>query len=107
VAAPLLILQNGDAAGTQWGNAIALFSFGLMVFTALLMNIYPVKYIHMGRFMDRNPWFTWINLGLMLIFVFTPYFGYLALFQMILYTLSPFVTWQVDTHTAAMESKKG
>ncbi len=107
VTAPLLILARSDVLGTDWGNLIAIFSFGLMVFTSLLMNFYPVKYIHIGRFMDRNPWFTWVNLVLMLIFVFTPYFGYLVILQMSLYVLSPFVTWHIDPGTAVLESRKG
>ena len=106
VTAPLLILTRTDIAGSDWGNGIAVFSYGLMFFTAFIMNLYPVKYIHIGRFMDRNPWFTWVNLALMLIFVFTPYFGYLAFLQMTLYVLSPFITWQIDHRTAAMESRK-
>jgi len=107
VTAPLLILARESVVGTEWGNIVAVFTFGLMFFTGVLMNVYPVRYLHMGRFMDRNPWFTWINLALMLIFVFTPYFGYLAFSQMLLYTLSPFITWQLDSRSAAMESKKG
>jgi phosphatidylserine synthase len=106
VTAPLLILSRPEIAGTQWGAVIAVFTFGLMPAAAILMNLYPVKYIHMGRFMDRNPWFTWTNMALMLILVFTPYFGYLAFFQMLLYTLSPFFIWQIDPRSAAMESKK-
>jgi len=108
VTAPLLILTRTNIAGTEWGGIITVFSFGLMFFTAFLMNLYPVKYLHIGRYMDRNPWFTWVNLGLMLIFVFTPYFGYLVLFQMILYTLSPIVTtWRIHSRSAAMESREG
>ena len=106
VTAPLLILTRTHIMGTDWGDGIAVFSYGLMFFTAFIMNLYPVKYIHIGRFMDRNPWFTWVNLALMLIFVFTPYFGYLVFFQMMLYVLSPFITWQIDSQTAATESRK-
>jgi hypothetical protein len=83
----------------------ALFSFWLTIFTAGLMNLYPIRYIHMGRFMDRHPWFARINLLLVLIFIFTPYFGYLVLTQQLLYLLSPLVTWRVDPKVAAMEAK--
>ena len=105
ITAPLLVLTRTDIVGTDWGGAIAVFSYGLIIFTSVLMNFYPVKYVHIGRFMDRNPWFTWVNLILMLIFVFTPYFGYLVFFQMMLYVLSPLATWQIDPNTAVMESK--
>jgi hypothetical protein len=70
------------------------------------MNLYPVKYLHIGRFMDRNPWFTMINLALILIMVFTPWFGYLVFCQMLLYVLSPFITWRMDPQKAASESRK-
>ncbi|HMA66952.1 MAG TPA: CDP-alcohol phosphatidyltransferase, partial [Desulfosalsimonadaceae bacterium] len=106
VVSPLLILTRADVAGTDYGSFLAVFTFCLMLFSAFLMNLYPVRYLHIGRFMDRNPWFTWVNLLLMLGFVFTPYFGYLVFFQMVIYTLSPFVTWQIDQQTAAMESRK-
>lgn len=106
VVSPLLILTRADVAGTDYGSFLAVFTFCLMLFSAFLMNLYPVRYLHIGRFMDRNPWFTWVNLLLMLGFVFTPYFGYLVFFQMVVYTLSPFVTWQIDQQTAAMESRK-
>ncbi len=106
ITSPLIILGRSAAAGTEWGSMVAVFSFGLVIFAAFIMNLYPVRYIHIGRFMDRNPWFTWLNLGLMLVFVFTPYFGYFAFFLMLLYTLSPLITWQAHPGAAAVESEK-
>ncbi len=104
VIAPLLILPHFHGAGMEWARLAAWFCTGLMVATGFLMNFYRVHYIHIGRFMDRNPWFTWINLILMLIFVFTPYFGYLVFCQMLLYLASPLVTWRVEPQAAAMEA---
>ncbi|MBS3756546.1 MAG: CDP-alcohol phosphatidyltransferase family protein [Desulfobacterales bacterium] len=104
VTAPLLILVQADAGGAQWGRVLAYFCIALMVLTGVLMNLYRIHYIHIGRFMDRNPWFTWTNLILMLVFVFTPYFGYLVFFQMLLYLLSPLITWRVEPEPAAMET---
>ncbi|MFP4572300.1 MAG: CDP-alcohol phosphatidyltransferase family protein [Desulfobacterales bacterium] len=101
VTAPLLVLQHLNEAGLQWVAAAAWFCIGLMAVTGFLMNLYRIHYIHIGRFMDRNPWFTWINLILMLIFVFTPYFGYLVFFQMLLYLASPLVTWRVEPQADA------
>jgi hypothetical protein len=37
--------------------------------------------------------------------VFTPYFGHIAVLYMLLYTLSPFITWRIDPHIAARESR--
>ncbi len=105
VAAPLLIVCQADET-TDWIRMVSYFSFGQILFTAFLMNLYPVKYLHIGRFMDRNPWFTMINLALILIMVFTPWFGYLVFCQMLLYVLSPFITWRMDPQKAASESRK-
>ncbi|MFW6283803.1 MAG: CDP-alcohol phosphatidyltransferase, partial [Desulfosalsimonas sp.] len=95
-----------NSPASQWAVFLGYFCMGLMVFTAFLMNLYPVRYIHIGRFMDRNPWFTWTNLVLMVVFVFTPYFGYLVFCQMVLYLLSPLITWRVDPDAAAREARK-
>ncbi len=106
VTAPLIVLTQLKSPASHWGLLLGYFCTGLMIFTAFLMNFYPVRYIHIGRFMDRNPWFTWINLVLMVVFVFTRYFGYLVFCQMVLYLLSPLITHRVDPKTAAMEAGK-
>lgn len=106
VTAPLILLCPMGPAVSEMGRFVAFFSCGLMFFAAVLMNLYPVKYMHMGRYMDRNPWFTWTIVLFMLFFVFTPYFAYIAFFQMALYVLSPLVTWRVDPETAAMEGRR-
>lgn len=103
VIAPLVVLGQASVQGTQWGQTVAVFASGLMIFASILMNLYPVKYIHMGRFMDRNPWFTWSMFILGIVFVFTPYFGYLAFALLFLYVFSPFATRNIDPETAARE----
>jgi phosphatidylserine synthase len=105
VAAPLLIVSQADAS-PEWVRWVSYFSFCQILFTAFLMNFYPVKYLHIGRFMDRNPWFTMTNLALILVLIFTPWFGYLVFCQMLLYVLSPFITWRMDPQTAASETRK-
>ncbi len=104
VVAALVILCQNEFLETRWAEVFALFCFGLMIFTAVLMNLYPVRYIHMGRFMDRNPWFTRITLVGMLIFVFTPWFGHLSFLLMSIYLLSPIATRGIDPETAARET---
>jgi hypothetical protein len=42
---------------------------------------------------------------MMLVVVFTPYFGHMAFLYMSLYTLSPLVTWRVDPQIAAKETR--
>jgi hypothetical protein len=85
-----------------WG----VVSLGMMNASAVIMNLYPVRYLHIGRFMSRHPWFGRAAL-LMLIAVFTPYYGYLFLFFLLLYALSPLVTWRIDPEDAARENRSG
>ena len=105
VAAPLIIVCQSEGLLSEWSAMVAFFSFGLMILTAFLMNFYPIRYLHMGRFMDRNPWFMRTNLVLILVFLFTPWFGYLVFFLMLLYVLSPLITWRVDPEIAASETR--
>ncbi len=107
VAAPLIIACQANHVSVEYATTVAYFCFGLMLFVALLMNFYPVRYLHIGRFMDRNPWFTVTNLILLLLFIFTPWFGYLVFIQMLLYAVSPLWTWRIDPEIAALETRKG
>lgn len=107
VTSPLVIIAHTTATALEWSRLVGLFTFGLLIFTSVLMNFYPIRYLHMGRFMDRNPWFTWITLSLLIIFVFTPWFGYLVFILMLLYIFSPVVSCRMDPATAAKEGKKG
>ena len=102
--APLIIFAQGVNEASQWARFWGLFSCGLMAFTAILMNIYPIRYLHLGRFMSRHPWFGRLTL-LLTVSVFTPYFGHVAFFYMFLYTLSPLVTWRIDPQMAAQETR--
>ena len=102
--APLIIFAQGVNEASQWARFWGLFSCGLMAFTAILMNLYPIRYLHLGRFMSRHPWFGRLTL-LLTVSVFTPYFGHVAFFYMFLYTLSPLVTWRIDPQMAARETR--
>jgi len=77
----------------------------LLILAAVLMNLYPVRYLHLGRFMSRHPWFgrgTLIVIGS----VFTPYYGQACLIYMLLYTLSPIITWRIEPEIAARETRR-
>lgn len=105
VCAPLIMLSEA----TQDGSSLLVFwryiCFGLMIATSILMNIYPIHYIHFGRLMSRHPWFLRFTILLIVLFVFTPYFGHLALIYLGLYALSPLLTWRISPEVAADESK--
>lgn len=106
VMSPLVIFDHALALSSQrivfWG----LFSAGTMVFAGVIMNLYPIRYIHLGRTMSRHPWFGRINLLLLTVSIFTPIFGQICLGYMILYLLSPLFTWRIRPEEAARESRR-
>jgi phosphatidylserine synthase len=104
VVGPMIILSQAmidNSASVPFWGVVAL---GMMIAAALVMNLYPVRYLHIGRFMSRHPWFGRAAL-LILISVFTPFYGYIFLFFMLLYALSPVVTWRIDPEDAARETR--
>ncbi len=103
VVAPLIIFAQAVDDASQWAGFWGIFSCGLMTFAAIIMNIYPIRYLHLGRFMSRHPWFVRLTL-LLSLSVFTPYFGHMSFLFMFLYTLSPLITWRIDPEIAARES---
>lgn len=107
VMSPLVIFDHALALSSQrilfWGGVAT----GTMLFAGVIMNLYPIRYIHLGRTMSRHPWFGRANLLLLTVIVFTPVFGQICLGYMILYLLSPLVTWRIHPEDAARESRKG
>ncbi len=103
VLSPLVIFDHALALDSEriyfWG----LFATGTMVFAGIIMNVYPIRYIHLGRTMSRHRWFGRVNLLLLTVSMFTPIFGEICLGYMILYLLSPLVTWRIHPDDAARE----
>ncbi|MBE0583609.1 MAG: CDP-alcohol phosphatidyltransferase family protein [Desulfofustis sp.] len=104
VVPPLILFSQAIDGNSPLVAFWGYFSFGLMIFTALLMNCYFIHYLHMGRFMSRNPWMTRLAL-VILMTVVTPWFGLVCLIFMLFYVLSPLVTWRIDPDEAARESR--
>lgn len=96
VVAPLLMFSQAAPESLSLARFWGYFSFGLMVVAALAMNLYPVHYLHIGRYMDSHAWFGRINILLLAIFVFTPYFGYFALVYLLMYLLSPVLSHRLE-----------
>ena len=88
-----------------WTTILSYLCSGLMIFASFLMNLYSVRYIHLGRFMDRHPWCFRITFMLGLFFVFTPYFGQVVLLYLFLYTLSPLLFWHISPDGNARKTK--
>jgi phosphatidylserine synthase len=95
VTAPLIMFNHAVQESSEWVSYWGVFCFGLMIFSGIMMNFYPLRYLHLGRFMDRHSWFGRLNMLLLVIFMFTPYLGYVALIYMLLYVLSPLITWRI------------
>jgi CDP-diacylglycerol---serine O-phosphatidyltransferase len=105
VVAPLIMLSQTTAGMVDEIRFWGLFSFCLMIASSLLMNIYPIRFIHYGRFMSRHPLFVSVSLVFSFLFVFTPYFGHFSLLCMLIYALSPLWTWQIAPEIAAQETR--
>jgi CDP-diacylglycerol---serine O-phosphatidyltransferase len=106
VLSPLVIFDHALAFSPQRIVFWALFAMGTMVFAGVIMNVYPIKYIHLGRTFSRHPWFGRTNLLLLTISIFTPVFGELCLLYMILYVMSPLFTWRIHPEDAARETRR-
>ncbi|MBU1053988.1 MAG: CDP-alcohol phosphatidyltransferase family protein [Proteobacteria bacterium] len=104
VTAPLIIFNQSLSESSQTVYFWGIFCFITMIATGLTMNLYPVKYLHLGRFMSRHPRVGQISL-LLLLSVFTPYFGHITFLYMLLYLLSPVITGRIDPKDAARETR--
>jgi len=105
VLSPLVIFSQSINDASEWTRFWGFFSFGLTIFTAIMMNLFPIRYLHLGRYMSRHPWFARTTLLLLIIVIFTPYFGHISLLYMTGFVLSPLVTWRIDPEVAAKETR--
>jgi CDP-diacylglycerol---serine O-phosphatidyltransferase len=92
VSAPLIMFNQTIGEASEWTRYWGVFCFGLMIFAAIMMNLYRVRYLHLGRFMDKHFWLGRLTVMLLIVSIFTPYLGYVALIYMIFYVLSPLIT---------------
>ncbi|MBN1382045.1 MAG: CDP-alcohol phosphatidyltransferase family protein [Deltaproteobacteria bacterium] len=106
VLSPIVVYSQSASAFPQWTGFGGDFIAALMIFSALVMNLYPVHYIHMGRAMSRNRWLNRLLIMGLLFFAFTPYLGHVALAGMVLYVFSPLFTWRISPAEAARETRK-
>jgi CDP-diacylglycerol---serine O-phosphatidyltransferase len=99
VTAPIMIFNHNLAAQSNMVQFWGKFCSFWMIFIAAMMNFYPIRYLHVGRFMDQHPWFTWASTFFLFIFIFTPFFGHAAFIFMLSYLLSPFFTHKTQINT--------
>lgn len=108
VVAPLVLycqagMEHNVSLVRFWGAV----SFWMMPVVSLLMNFYPVHYLHFGRYVDRHPWFARFCFLSLLFSLFTPYFAHLALLYLVLYLLSPLVSWRYEPGRGAASEGGG
>jgi phosphatidylserine synthase len=95
VTAPLIMFSQ---AVQECPNTIDFWGYvatSAMVLAAVAMNSYPVRYLHLGRFMDQSTWFRRTSIILLLVAVFSPYLGYICQLYLLLYLLSPIFTRRI------------
>tara|TARA_B100000945_G_scaffold290934_1_gene265044 strand:- start:1044 stop:2540 length:1497 start_codon:yes stop_codon:yes gene_type:complete len=103
VAAPFIMLGKSLEMNSLEINFWAQFCFFLMIFAAILMVCFPIRYMHIGRLMSRSRKFLIFTISLIIGFAFTPYFGHVALGYLLLYVLSPLYTWRITPELASRE----
>jgi phosphatidylserine synthase len=104
VVAPMIILSQEVGDASDWAGFWAVFCFALMIATTAVMNAYPIRFLHAGRYMSRHPWLGRSSL-LLICSIFTPLYGYVFLLFMLLYAFSPLVTWRIDPWEDAREHR--
>ncbi|MEE8436400.1 MAG: CDP-alcohol phosphatidyltransferase family protein, partial [bacterium] len=81
------------------------FGFGAMVVWAVVMNLFPLRYLHIGRWFGRNPALMWGAVVLWLGMVFTPFYGVTVLLICGLYLISPLFTGRISPELAEIEQR--
>ena len=83
----------------------AQISAGTVGVAAIVMNLFVVRYLHIGRLLGRRPVLLWGAVALSLVLVFTPYFGMMLLAMCAVYLFSPLFTWRIDPAQAQIEER--
>lgn len=91
--------------GMPMAQMAGLLTAGLFLVGAIAMNLYAVRYLHMGRWIGRHPALLWMFIAGSVVGVFTPYFGGAILAFLLLYLFSPMATSHIDPAIAQIENK--
>ena len=81
------------------------FGFGAMVVWSVVMNLFPLRYLHIGRWFGRNPALMWGAVVLWLGLVFTPFYGFTVLLICGVYLISPLFTGRISPEMAEIERR--
>jgi hypothetical protein len=97
------IVHQLDRAGSEWVDQWAIVTTVVMLLSSVMMNVYPIRYLHFGRWVGRHPLLMWTTIALAFVLVFTPYFGMTLFACGILYLFSPLTTGRIDPSVAEVE----
>lgn len=103
VASVFIMLEQAWHEDSSSVVVWAYFCSFLLLAMAALMNLYRIRYLHLGRFFSRNPWFGRLTAALMILFAFTDYFGHAAFFYLLGYVVSPWFTKNLSPEPAPRE----
>lgn len=103
VTAPVEIAAHAAERGSTLVGLWAAMSAVVLIVAAVAMNLYPVRYLHVGRLLSRKPRLLWVSALAALVAVFTPVFGWMLLVLSLVYLLSPLRTWRISPEDAARE----
>ncbi|MBU3915023.1 CDP-alcohol phosphatidyltransferase family protein, partial [bacterium] len=104
ISAPFIMLNSAIKDQTDSIEFWSVFCVAGVILAAILMNAYPIRYVHFGRLMGRQPWVTRFTVLLVLGTVVTPYFGHVAFIYLFLYILSPLISWRISMEVASSEN---
>lgn len=103
VAAPIEITYGVLISGADTEIWLAA-TCAIMLLAAVVMNLYPIKYLHVGRLMSRHRVVLLSLPAIVLVGVFTPYFGHILLVFLVAYMASPILTRHIDPSDAVRET---
>ena len=92
-----------SASFPQYTAGLVMFCSIIMGLATVVMNLYPVKFLHIGRLMGRHPSILWAAMVIWLLGAFTPLYGILAVGIMAAYLISPLWTGRIDPAVADTE----
>src|SRR5574341_964067 len=79
VTAPVEMMSQFGRGNPDARSALVPLAVGVLALAVVLMNLYPVRYLHIGRLMSRKPMLVRSLVLLWLAMMFTPYFGVMIL----------------------------
>ena len=105
VIAPVEMLHQFGRGDPDILTALSFLATGVLALAIVVMNLYAVRYLHIGRLLGRRPLLMWFLVALWLVMMFTPYFGATILVICGVYVVSPVFTRGIDPAQAVVESR--